>query len=94
MAEKKRTKKPAKSLYVANLPWSATEEELRRLFASYGRVHAATIIVDKRTGRSKGYGFVDMTQPAAKRAVAGLNGTSLGGRHLTVRLAQPRRYGG
>jgi len=90
----RRARKPAKSLYVANLPWSATEQDLEQIFSRYGRVHAATIIVDKRSGRSKGFGFVDMAQPAAKSAIKGLHGTKLGGRDLTVRLAQPRRYGG
>ncbi len=89
-----RKPKSAASVYVANLPWTATEEELHRMFARYGRVHATTIIVDKRSGRSKGFAFVDMPQPAAKTAVKELHGTKLDGRDLTVRFAQPRRYGG
>ncbi len=96
-ARDKRTT-PAKqrgdSVYVANLPWTVTEDELHRLFARHGRVHQTTIIINKRSGRSKGYGFVDMPRQAAKTAVEALHGTTLGGRDLTVRIAQPRRYGG
>ncbi len=94
----KPTTTPAKqrgdSVYVANLPWHVTEDELHRLFSRHGRVHQTTIITNKRSGRSKGYGFVDMPRQAAKTAVKALNGTTLGGRDLTVRIAQPRRYGG
>lgn len=82
------------SIYVANLPWQATREELEALFAPHGRVVDTTIITDRRTGRSKGFGFVDMPDPAARTAVAALHGSNLGGRDLTVRIAQPRRFGG
>jgi len=82
------------SVYVANLPWGATTEEVETLFGRFGEVHQATIITDRRTGRSKGFGFVDMPRPAAKSAVEALHGSTLGGRDLTVRLARPRRYRG
>ncbi len=82
-----------KSVYVANLPWSATVEDIQSLFGRYGKVHETTIITDHRTGRSKGFGFVDMPQPAAQTAIEALHGSMLGGRDLTVRFAQPRRYG-
>jgi superfamily II DNA/RNA helicase len=78
------------SVYVANLPWDITAGEVQDLFARHGDVHQATVITDRRTGRSKGFGFVDMPTPAAHSAVAALHGASLGGRDLTVRLARPR----
>ena len=81
------------SIYVANLPWSHTDADLADLFAGHGKVHAATVIVDKRTGRSKGFGFVDMPQRAARRAIAALHGQQVNGRDLTVRFAMPRKYG-
>jgi RNA recognition motif-containing protein len=77
---------------VANLPWGTTAADVEALFERYGDVHQATIITDRKTGRSKGFGFVDMAQPAARGAIAALHGSTLGGRDLTVRLAQPRRF--
>ena len=79
------------SVYVANLPWGATVEELQAIFRRYGDVHQTTIITDRRTGRSKGFGFVDMPKRAARTAIAALHGSTLGGRDLTVRFARPRR---
>lgn len=78
------------SVYVANLPWGATVEDIQALFGRYGDVHETTIITDRRTGRSKGFGFVDMPPPAARTAVEALHGSTLDGRDLTVRLARPR----
>ncbi len=80
------------SIYVANLPWSHRNDDLEALFADHGKVHAATVIIDKRTGRSKGFGFVDMPQRAARRAIEALDGRPVKGRNLTVRFAQPRKY--
>jgi superfamily II DNA/RNA helicase len=80
----------AQSLYVANLPWGATTEELRDLFGRYGRVHESTIISHPRTGRSKGFGFVEMPVSDARIAVKELHGSVMGGRDLTVRLARPK----
>ena len=82
------------SVYVANLPYSATTAVVEDLFGRYGKVHETTIITDKRTGRSKGFGFVDMPQRSARRAVEALHGSTLEGRDLTVRFAQPRKFGG
>ena len=82
------------SVYVANLPYRASEAEVHELFSSYGKVHQTTLITDKRTGRSKGFGFVDMPQRSARRAIAALHGAEYDGRDLTVRIAQPRKYGG
>jgi superfamily II DNA/RNA helicase len=85
--------KGANSIYVANLPWTHGDDELEALFAGHGKVHAATVIIDKRTGRSKGFGFVDMPQRSARRAIDALHGHEINGRDLTVRFAQPRKYG-
>jgi superfamily II DNA/RNA helicase len=92
--EPRHGKKSAESLYVANLPWGATEEDIATLFERYGDVHQATIITDRRTGRSKGFGFVDMPGPAARTAAKKLHGTKLKGRDLTVRIAKPRNHRG
>jgi superfamily II DNA/RNA helicase len=78
------------SLYVANLPWAATGEDLGAVFEPYGEVQAATVIIDRRTGRSRGYGFVDMPAAAARTAAEALHGSLLGGRDLTVRFAPPK----
>jgi len=82
------------SLYVANLPWGTTTEDVERLFERFGDVHQATIITDRRTGRSKGFAFVDMPRPAADKAIAGLHGLTFDGRDLTVRFAKPRAFRG
>ncbi len=79
-----------RSVYVANLPWAATDEEIRSLFGRYGDVHQTTIITDRRTGRSKGFGFVDMPESAATTAIHALDGSTLDGRNLTVKFARPR----
>jgi superfamily II DNA/RNA helicase len=81
----------AASIYVANLPWRASAAELTTLFGRYGDVHDSTIITDRQSGRSRGFGFVSMPSPAATAAVAALDGATFGGRDLTVRLARPRR---
>lgn len=78
-------------LYVGNLPYSATSEELNQLFGTHGAVKSADVIMDRETGRSKGFGFVEMGSEAeAKAAIAALNGHQLGGRALTVNEAKPR----
>jgi superfamily II DNA/RNA helicase len=82
-----------RSLYVANLPWRSTEEDLHELFGRYGKVHQATVITNRRTGRSKGFAFVDMSHKAARVAIKALHGSRFGGRDITVRFAQPRRQG-
>ncbi len=80
------------SVYVANLPWSSTEDDVAALFGRFGSVHQATVIADKRTGRSRGFGFVDMDRADAESAITHLHGSTLGGRDLTVRVAKPSRY--
>jgi RNA recognition motif-containing protein len=84
---------PRQSIYVANLPWSHSREEVQRLFEGYGKVYKTSIIIDKRNGRSKGLAFVDMPRPAAKTAIKALDGSSVKGRQIQARLAQPRKHG-
>ena len=76
-------------LYVGNLPYTYTDTELRDMFAPYGEVSSATIIMDKVRGRSKGFGFVEMDEAAAKSAMAELNGKYIGGRNVVVSEARP-----
>jgi superfamily II DNA/RNA helicase len=82
------------SLYVANLPWGATADDVEDLFGRYGDVHQTTIITNRKTGRSKGFGFVDMPRPDARAAIDALHGSKLDGRDLTVRFAKPRNRRG
>jgi cold-inducible RNA-binding protein len=78
-------------IFVGSLALTTTEAELRQLFTAYGRVERAQIITDRETGRSRGFGFVEMPNAAeAQAAMAGLDGRSLGGRLLTVTEARPR----
>jgi superfamily II DNA/RNA helicase len=77
------------SIYVGNLPWKATHRDLESLFARHGRVHSANVVNDRKSGRSRGYGFVDMSHSDGARAIDTLQGHSMGGRQLKVRLARP-----
>ena len=84
-------------LYVGNLPYTATEEELQTMFAGAGTVKTVTVVRDRDTGRSRGFAFVEMeTQADAQKAISMVNGKDLGGRALTVNMARPReeRSGG
>ena len=82
-------------LYVGNLPYDTTEAELGDMFASYGTPSSAKVIMDRDTGRSKGFGFVEFDNDSeAKAAMEALNGSQLGGRSLTVSEARPRPEGG
>jgi len=79
-------------IYVGNLSYDVTEDELRQLFESYGEIHSIKIIKDRYTGRSKGFGFIEMpVEDDANTAISNVNGTSLNGRELKVNKAQPRR---
>jgi RNA recognition motif-containing protein len=79
------------NIFVGNLAFTTTEDDLRALFAPYGTVDTTRIMTDRETGRSRGFGFVDMPDGrAAQRAIEALNGTSLAGRALTVNEARPR----
>ena len=79
-----------KSIYVGNLPFNATEEEVRDLFAAHGTVEAVRLMTDRETGRPRGFGFVEMADGDAARAIQALNGTELGGRSLRINEAQPK----
>ncbi len=85
-------------LYVGSLPYSTTVDELKAMFAELGSVQSATIITDRVTGQSKGFGFVEMsTNEEAQQAISKLNGLSMGGRSIIVNEARPpekRGYGG
>jgi RNA recognition motif-containing protein len=77
------------NIYVGNLPFSATAEEIQALFGTYGTVENVRLITDRETGRLRGFGFVEMSS-GAQAAVTALNQRELGGRVLTVNLAKPR----
>ncbi len=82
-------------IYVGNLPFSATESEVRDLFAQHGTVESVALPTDRETGRPRGFGFVEMPQAEAAKAIEALNGFSMGGRQLRVNEAQDRpRTGG
>jgi RNA recognition motif-containing protein len=78
------------NIYVGNLPFSATPDELRDLFSAYGTVESVNLITDRETGRPRGFGFVEMSS-GGDEAIAALNQTELGGRSLTVNVAKPRQ---
>jgi cold-inducible RNA-binding protein len=84
-----------KKLYVGNLPYDTSDSKLQELFEEYGAVQSAQVIMDRETGRSKGFGFVEMgSDDEARAAIDGLNGKELGGRALTVNEARPREERG
>ncbi|MBS0622782.1 MAG: RNA-binding protein [Verrucomicrobia bacterium] len=81
----------AKKLYVGNLPYNVGDSELQGMFEQYGSVTSARVVTDRDTGRSKGFGFVEMNKnEEAQAAIRGLNGAETGGRSLTVNEARPR----
>ena len=80
-----------KKLYVGNLPFRATESEVRELFETHGSVHSVTLITDRDTGRPRGFGFVEMDDEAADAAITALDGTDFGGRSVRVNVARERR---
>ncbi len=81
-------------IYVGNLPFSATEAEIQKLFAEHGEVVSVALPTDRETGRPRGFGFVEMPDDAARKAIAALNGRDFGGRTLNVNEAKPREAGG
>jgi RNA recognition motif-containing protein len=85
----------AKRLYVGNLPYSVNDGSLRQLFEPHGAITSAQVIMDRDTGRSKGFGFIEMSDDQeAQAAIAALNGHQLEGRPLTVNEARPKTEGG
>lgn len=81
-------------IYVGNLPFTATEDQVRALFAAHGTVESVALPVDRDTGRPRGFGFVEMSQSDASRAIQAVNGQSLDGRALRVNEAQDKPRGG
>lgn len=82
-------------LYVGNLPYSTTGEELEVAFTEYGEVASANVVQDRDTGRSRGFGFVEMpSDESAKAAIEAMNGKDFNGRNLVVNEARPRPEGG
>jgi len=87
-------KRILKKLYVGNLPFSATEESVKAMFAKHGNVQSVALINDRETGRPRGFGFVELDDAAATPAIAALNGFEMDGRALKVNEAQDRPKGG
>src|SRR5437899_9806105 len=84
-----------KKLYVGNLSYSVTDSELAKMFEPHGSVESAQVIMDRDTGRSKGFGFIEMkSDQEAQAAIAGMNGKEIEGRSLTVNEARPKTEGG
>lgn len=79
-----------KKLYVGNLPFSATEDEISELFGQHGTVHSVALINDRETGRPRGFGFVEMDDEAVSGAIQALDGADMGGRQLRVNEAHDR----
>lgn len=81
----------SKKLFVGSLPWAVNDEGLKQAFTPYGKVVSATVVVDRRSGRSKGFGFVEMENDSeAKAAIEALNGSELNGRNIVVNEAKPK----
>lgn len=81
-------------LYVGNLPWSATSDELGQKFSEAGNVVSAQVVTDKYSGRSRGFGFVEMeSEEAGQKAIEMFNGKDFGGRNIVVNIARPREEG-
>ena len=79
------------NIYVGNLPYSVDDEELKNAFSSFGQVDKASVITDKYSGRSKGFGFVEMSdQSAAEEAIKALDGSEMQGRNIRVNQARPK----
>lgn len=83
-----------KKIYVGNLSFNTTEDELRQLFTEHGAVESVAVITDRQTGQSRGFGFVEMAAADADAAISALNGTTVGDRSLNVNEARSRGNGG
>ena len=84
----------SKRLYVGNLPFDATTESVRAAFEAFGTVHDVSLVTDRETGRSRGFGFVEMDDQSVNAAIEGMNEKDFGGRDLTVNVARERNSGG
>jgi len=80
-----------RTLYVGNLPWSTSSEELIAAFGEHGEIISGRVITDRETGRSRGFGFVEVNDEDAEKVIEAMNGAELGGRVLTVSEAKPRQ---
>jgi RNA recognition motif-containing protein len=79
----------SKTIYIGNIPWSLSEEQLKEYFGKHGQVHSARIITERATGRSRGYGFIEVSAESAEKIIE-LNGTEMDGRKLVVNEAKPK----
>lgn len=80
----------SKNIYVGNLPWSASEDDVKAAFEEFGEVISVKLITDRETGRPRGFGFVEMEDEGAIQAIESLDGSDFGGRNLKVNEARPR----
>lgn len=80
-----------RTIYVGNLPWAATEEDLINAFSQFGPVQSARVVTDRETGRSRGFGFIEVADEDADRMIAAAQGMEMGGRELTINEAQEKR---
>ena len=83
-----------KKIYVGNLPFSATEDEIKELFGQHGTVHSVALIMDRETGRPRGFGFIEMDDDAISGVISALDGKEMDGRALRVNEAQDKPRGG
>lgn len=81
------------NIYVGNLPFTATDADLKEIFVEYGEVSTAKVILDRETGRSRGFGFIEMSENAARKAITELEGAEYEGKQLTVNEAKQRTTG-
>jgi RNA recognition motif-containing protein len=79
-----------KSIFVGNLPWTVTDEDLKAKFSEFGNVISARVVNDKFSGKSRGFGFVDMEDADAEKAISGMTGFKWGDREVTVNEAKPK----
>lgn len=86
----REVKRVSKTLYVGNLPWATTRQDLADFFSNAVPVLAVRVIVDRETGRSRGFGFIEVEDEDAERAIEAMNGRNLGGREIIVNEARPR----
>jgi RNA recognition motif-containing protein len=77
------------NIYVGNLPWSVSEDDVRKAFAQYGQVSSVKLVTDQYTGKPRGFGFVEMDSEGGRKAIEALDGTDLGGRTIKVNEAKP-----